>query len=151
MTALGGLQSDALARLSSGLAGLWNVGLAFTQPILTAGNIRSNAKPAEAAQQQTLLIYQQAIQQAFRDISDSLSAYRKDREFREQQELLTASAQDATCPAEIRYKNSAAGYLEVSTNDTNYFAAELNLAQAHLCELTDLVHLYNAFGGGWEH
>ncbi|HXO44518.1 MAG TPA: efflux transporter outer membrane subunit [Candidatus Cybelea sp.] len=150
LTALGGFQSDSLARLFSGPAGLWNVGPALTQPIFTAGKIRSNVKLAEATQQQASLTYQQTIQQAFRDVSDTLVAYQKDREYREQQELLTTSAQDATRLAQVRYENGVASYLEVLTNDTNYFSAELNLAQARLNELTDLVHLYDALGGGWE-
>jgi outer membrane protein, multidrug efflux system len=150
LTGTGGFQSDALSRLFSGPAGLWSFGPALTQPIFTAGKIRSNVKLVEAQHQQMLLTYQQTIQQAFRDVSDSLIAYQKDREFREQQELLTASAQDATRLADIRYKNGIASYLEVLTNETNSFSAELNLAQARLNELTDLVHVYNALGGGWE-
>ena len=150
LTALGGFQSDSLTRLFSGPAGLWNVGPALTQPIFTAGKIRSNVKLAKAADEQAALTYRQTIQQAFRDVSDALIAYQKDREFREQQELLSASAGDATRLAEVRYQNGVASYLEVLTNDTNYFSAELNLAQARLSELTDLVHLYNALGGGWQ-
>jgi multidrug efflux system outer membrane protein len=149
LTALGGFQSDSLSRLFSGPAGLWNVGPALTQPIFTAGKIRSNVKLARATEEQADLTYRQTIQQAFRDVSDALIAYQKDREYREQQELLTASARDATRLAEVRYQNGVASYLEVLTNDTNYFSAELNLAQARLSELTDLVHLYNALGGGW--
>jgi multidrug efflux system outer membrane protein len=150
LTALGGFQSDSLARLFTAPAGLWNVGPALTQPIFTAGKIHSNVKLAEANEQQAALTYQQTVQQAFRDVSDTLIAYQKDREYREQQELLTASAQDATHLAEVRYQSGVASYLEVLTNDTNYFSAELNLAQARLNELTDLVHLYDALGGGWE-
>ena len=150
LTGTGGFQSDALSRLFSGPAGLWNFGPALTQPIFTAGKIHSNVKLAEAQHQEELLVYQQSIQQAFRDVSDSLIAYQKDREFREQQELLATSAQDATRLAEIRYKNGISSYLEVLANETNSFSAELNLAQARLNELTDLVHLYNALGGGWE-
>jgi outer membrane protein, multidrug efflux system len=150
LTGTGGFQSDALSRLFSGPAGLWNYGPTLTQPIFTAGKIRSNVKLAEAQHQEELLTYQQTIQQAFRDVSDSLIAYQKDREFREQQELLAISAQDATRLAEIRYKNGISSYLEVLANETNSFSAELNLAQARLNELTDLVHLYNALGGGWE-
>jgi multidrug efflux system outer membrane protein len=150
LTGTAGFQSDALARLFSGPAGLWNFGPALTQPIFTAGKIHSNVKLAEAQQQQALLTYQQTIQQAFRDVSDSLIAYQKDREYREQQELLTASAEDATRLADIRYKNGVASYLEVLTNDTNYFSAELTVTQARSNELNDLVHIYNALGGGWE-
>jgi multidrug efflux system outer membrane protein len=41
-------------------------------------------------------------------------------------------------------------YLEVLTSETNYFSAEVGLAQAHLGELLALVQLYSALGGGWE-
>jgi hypothetical protein len=44
----------------------------------------------------------------------------------------------------------AASYLEVLTNDTNYFSAELALAQAQLNEVLALVQLYRALGGGWQ-
>jgi multidrug efflux system outer membrane protein len=97
-----------------------------------------------------VLAYQQTIQQAFQDVSDQLVAYRKHREFRQQQELLTVAARDAAQLSDVRYRGGAASYLEVLTNDTNYFSAELNLAQAQLNEVLALVQLYHALGGGWQ-
>jgi outer membrane protein, multidrug efflux system len=38
----------------------------------------------------------------------------------------------------------------VLTNETNYFNAELGLAQARLNELLALVDLYRNLGGGWQ-
>jgi multidrug efflux system outer membrane protein len=38
----------------------------------------------------------------------------------------------------------------VLTNETNYFSAELGLAQARLNELLALVQIYQALGGGWQ-
>jgi outer membrane protein, multidrug efflux system len=149
LTGTGGFQSPALVKLFTGPAGLWSFGPTLTVPIFTAGKIRSNVKLTEAQEQQALLIYQETIQQAFRDVSDSLIAYQKNREFREQQELLTAAAQDSARLSEIRYQAGVTSYLEVLTNDTNFFAAQLNLAQAQQNELTALVQVYNALGGGW--
>jgi multidrug efflux system outer membrane protein len=149
LTGTGGFQSLALAKLFTGPSSFWTVGPTLTVPIFTAGKIRSNVKLTEAQQQQALLTYEQTIQQAFRDVSDSLIAYQKNREFREQQELLTASAEDSAKLAQIRYQAGVTSYLEVLTNDTNYFAAQLNLAQAQQNELTALVQVYNALGGGW--
>ncbi len=40
--------------------------------------------------------------------------------------------------------------LEVLTNETNSFSAELGLAQAQANELIALVQLYQALGGGWQ-
>ena len=84
------------------------------------------------------------------DVADALIAYRKTREFREQQQLLVESAQDATRLSQMRYKGGAASYLEVLTNDTNYFSAELGLVQAQLDELLAFVQVYKSLGGGWE-
>src|SRR6267142_2221363 len=150
LTGSGGTESTALTHLFSGPSGFFTLTGALTQPIFAGGRIKSGVKLAEAQQREAALSYQQTIQQAFRDVSDSLIAYRKDQEFRRQQELLTASAQDAAHLSDLRYKGGATSYLEVLTNETNYFTAELNLAQAHLRELDALVQLYRALGGGWQ-
>jgi outer membrane protein, multidrug efflux system len=150
LTATSGFQSSALTSLFTGPAGLWNFGGSLAQPIFNGGRIRSNVKFTEARQQEAELVYQQTIQQAFRGVSDALVEYRKDREFREQQEQLTFSAQDAARLSETRYRGGAASYLEVLTNETNYFNAELGLAQAQLNELVALVRIYRNLGGGWQ-
>jgi multidrug efflux system outer membrane protein len=150
LTASSGYQSSALTSLFSGPAGLWSFGGALVQPIFTGGRIRSNVKFTEARQQEELLAYQQTVQQAFRGVSDALVEYRKGREFREQQRQLAVSAQDAAHLSEMRYRGGAASYLEVLTNETNYFAAELGLAQAQLNELVALVRVYRNLGGGWQ-
>lgn len=146
-----GFQSAALTNLFSGPAGTWNFGASLTQPIFTAGRLRSNVRLAEAQQQTALLFYQQTIQGAFRGVSDGLVAYRKSREFRAQQELLFGSAQDAARLSHMRYTGGVTGYLEVLTNETNAFSAELGLAQARLNELLAVVQLYQALGGGWQY
>jgi len=145
-----GFQSVALTNLFSGPAGTWDIGASLTQPIFTAGRLRSNVRLTEAQQQTSLLFYQQAIQGAFRSVSDALIAYRKTREFRAQEELLFQSAQDAARLSHMRYTGGVTGYLEVLTNETNAFSGELGLVQAQLNELLALVQLYEALGGGWQ-
>jgi outer membrane protein, multidrug efflux system len=150
LTASPGFQSAALSNLFSGPSGLWSFSGSITQPIFTAGKLRSGVRLAEAQQQEALLTYQQTIQGAFRDVSNALVAYRKDQEFRAQQELLARSAEDAAQLSGRRYSSGTTSYLEVLTNETNYFSAELGLAQARLNELLALVQIYQALGGGWQ-
>jgi multidrug efflux system outer membrane protein len=150
LTANSGFQSSALSSLFTGPAGLWNFGGSLAQPIFAGGRIRSNVRFTEARQQEAALAYQQTIQQAFLGVSDALVEYRKDREFREQQEQLAFSAQDAARLSETRYRGGATSYLEVLTNETNYFNAELGLAQSQLNELLGLVRIYRNLGGGWQ-
>jgi len=150
LTGAGGFQSSALTSLFSGPAGFWNAGAQLAQPIFTGGRIRSGVRLSKAQQQEAELFYKQTIQQAFRDISDSLIAYTKNQEFRQQQDLLTKAAEDATRLSDVRYRGGAASYLEVLDSDTRYFSARLSLAQAELNERLALVQVYNALGGGWE-
>jgi outer membrane protein, multidrug efflux system len=150
LTGTGGYQSSALTSLFTGPEGLWNFGGSFTQPIFEGGRLKSNVRLAEAQREQMLLTYQQAIQGAFRDVSNALVAYRKNREFRIQEEKLTESAQDAAKLSEQRFKAGATDYLEVLTNETNYFNDQLTLAQAQNNEVQALVQLYQALGGGWQ-
>jgi multidrug efflux system outer membrane protein len=150
LTAVAGYQSLALTSLFSGPAGFWNFGGQLLQPIFTGGRIRSNVRLTEAQEQEDVLIYQQSIQQAFREVSDSLVAYRKNQEFRAQQQLLTAAAEDATRLSVVRYRGGVTSYLEVLDSDTRQFDAQLGLARAQLNERLALVQLYNALGGGWQ-
>jgi outer membrane protein, multidrug efflux system len=149
LTGTAGYQSTALTNLFTGPAGIWTLAGSFTQPIFEGGRLKSNVRLAEAQREQLLLTYQQAIQGAFRDVSNALVAYRKNREFRVQQEHLVEAAQDAARLSEVRFKAGTADYIEVLTNNTNTFTAELGLAQAQGNELTALVQLYQALGGGW--
>jgi outer membrane protein TolC len=121
---------------------------ALTQPIFQGGRLKNNVRFAEAQREQQLLTYQQTIQGAFRDVSNALVGYRKLRKFRLEQEQLVASAQDAAQLSQTRFTAGKTDYLEVLTNETNAFTAELNLAQPRGNELLALVPLYQALGGG---
>jgi multidrug efflux system outer membrane protein len=145
-----GFETAALTSLFSGPTGAWTYGASLTQPIFTAGKIHSNVRFAEAQRQGALLFYEQTIQGAFRSVSDALIANRKSKEFRTQQELLFQSAQDAARLSHMRYNGGVTGYLEVLTNETNAFSAELELVQAQLNELLAMVQVYQALGGGWQ-
>ena len=150
LTGSAGFETPALTSLFTGPAGLWTFAGSLSQPIFEGGRIKSNVRFTEAQREQFLLAYQQAIQGAFRDVSNALVAYRKDREFRIQQEQLLNSAQDAARLSQVRFKAGTTDYLEVLTNETNSFTAALGLAQAQGNELTALVQLYQALGGGWQ-
>jgi multidrug efflux system outer membrane protein len=150
LTGTAGYESPSLTNLFTGPAGLWTLAAAFTQPIFEGGRLKNGVRLSQAQEQQMVLTYEQTIQGAFRDVSNALVAYRKDREFRVQQQNLLASAQDAANLSNQRFDAGTTDYLEVLTNETNAFSAELGLAQAQGNELIALVQLYQALGGGWQ-
>ena len=150
LTGTSGFISSALVNLFTKPAGSWVAAASVAEPLFTAGKLQANVRLAEAQQRQALLVYQQTIQSAFRDVSDALVAYQKTREVREQQELLAGAAQDSARLAHVRYDGGSTPYLEVLTNETNYLDAELSLSQSRLNEMLSLVQIYSALGGGWQ-
>src|SRR6266849_1542479 len=150
LTGLGGLESNALHHFITAPAETWYAAFNVSQPLFQGGALRSQLRLARANWQEEVLSYQQTVQNALEQVSNSLIASQKDREFREQQELLTQAAQQTDQLSEVLYKNGGASYLQVLTSETNYFSAELNLVQAQLNERLALVQLYQAVGGGWQ-
>src|ERR1700731_3266549 len=150
LTGLGGLESNALHKFISQPSETWYGAFNVSQPVFQGGALRSQLRLARAHWQEASLSYQQTVQNALEQVSNSLVASEKDREFREQQELLTNAAQQTDQLSEVLYKNGGASYLQVLTSETNYFSAELNLVQAQLNERLALVQLYQTLGGGWQ-
>jgi outer membrane protein, multidrug efflux system len=150
LTGTGGLESNALHQFITQPSETWSAAAGVTQPVFQGGALRSGLRLARANWQEAVFSYQQSVQNALEQVSNSLIASQKNREFREQQELLTQAAQQTDQFSEVLYKNGGASYLQVLTSETNYFSAELNLVQAQLNERLALVQLYQALGGGWQ-
>jgi multidrug efflux system outer membrane protein len=150
LTGLLGFQSDQLSGLFSGPARIWQFVPQVTQPIFTAGRLRSNVRLAEAQQQIALVQYERAIYTAFREVSDALIQYQKVREIRAQQALLVATLRDRSRMSYVRYEGGIDTLLNALDADRDLFAAELGLAQSERNELLTLVLLYRALGGGWQ-
>ena len=71
------------------------------------------------------------------------------REFREQQARCSPPSRTRAGSRRC-VRGGATSYLEVRDADTRLFDAELGLAQAELSELSALVEIYRALGGGWQ-
>ena len=146
---LGG-QGTQLSSLFSGPSAVWNFTPQVTQPIFTAGRLKSNVKLTEALRDSALIRYEKTIQTAFTEVSDALIAHQRVRESREQQELLVAALQDRTRLAYVRYRGGVDTLLNALDADRDLFQAELTLSQIRLNELVSVVQLYKALGGGWD-
>lgn len=146
---LGG-DSTALSSLFTGAGSVWGFAPQITQPIFTAGRLKSNVKLNKAQQEAAIVSYQSIVQGAFREVSDALIAYRKSREERAQQELLVQTLQERSRLAYLRYEGGVDSLLNALDADRDYFESQITLAQIKLDELTAVVQLYRALGGGWQ-
>ncbi|HEF4760947.1 TPA: efflux transporter outer membrane subunit [Pseudomonas putida] len=149
LTGVLGSVSNQLSDLFTGPAATWSYGVAGSMPIFTAGGIAGQVQQAEAFQQQTLLIYQQAIQSAFRDVEDALIASSKSREQMASQGRQVEALRTYARFARLRYDNGYTDYIEVLDAERSLFDAELNYTRTRAVVFTSMVNLYKATGGGW--
>jgi len=145
-----GFESTSLTGLFKGSQGIWGLIPELSQPIFTAGRLKSNVRFTQAQRDLLLVDYERTIQNAFREVSDSLIAYRKTREVRGQRELLVETLRDRARLAYLRYNGGVSNLLEALDADRNLFDAELSLAQVRRDELLTVVQLYKSLGGGWQ-
>ena len=146
---LGG-QSSQLANLFSEPNRTWTCAPQITQPIFTAGRLKSNVKLSEAERNQAEVAYEKAVQTAFREVSDALIAHQRNRESRQEQERLVSALEDRKRLAYVRYRGGVDTHLNALDADRDLFQAELALARLCYNELVSVVQLYKALGGGWQ-
>ena len=130
--------------------GVGTYAAAASQPVFEGGALRNNLRYARSEERQALIGYQQTIQRALGDVSDSLIGYDKYHSVRERQEQSVKDLQESVNVSLMRYKGGTATYLSVLDSQRSLFAAELTLAQARNNEYQSLVQLYKALGGGWK-
>src|ERR1041385_8809630 len=104
LTGLLGFESGQLCAIFNGPSRAWTFVPQITQPIFTAGRLKSNVKFARAQQELAVVQYEQTIQTSFREVSDALVQYRKVKEIRTQQELLVTTLRDRERLAYLRYE-----------------------------------------------
>lgn len=146
---LGGA-STQLTSLFSANHTTWNLSPQVTQPIFTAGRIKSGVRFTEAQRERLLIRYEKAIQTAFAEVSDALISHQRVRERRERQAALVATLEDRVRLAYLRYRGGVDTQLNALDADRDLFEAQLNLAGIRLEELLTVVQLYKALGGGWQ-
>ena len=130
--------------------GVGTYAAALSQPVFEGGALRNNLRYARSEARQAMIGYQQTIQRAFGDVSDSLIGYDKYHSVRERQEQSVRDLQESVNVSLMRYKGGTATYLSVLDSQRSLFAAELTLAQARNNEYQSLVQLYKVLGGGWK-
>jgi multidrug efflux system outer membrane protein len=149
LTGFFGVESVALSDLFTGPSRIWQLGPTVTLPIFNAGRNRANLQLTEARQREALLRYEQAIQQAFREVEDALVAHRKAREGLAEQDAAVRASRAALEIAELRYTGGRTSYLDVLIAQRTLLAAEVTQTRTLRGQLVAVVRLYRALGGGW--
>src|SRR5262245_12028685 len=150
LTGSGGYQNFEISdNFFKSAGGVYGFGGSLVQPIFNAGGLLANYKASKAQREAAILSYQKSVQEAFRDVADSLIGYQKAKEYRVQREIFATTLRDQLRLANMRYEGGVSSYLEVLDTERQALDAELTYAQAHLGELDSVIRVYKALGGGW--
>ncbi|HWX27661.1 MAG TPA: efflux transporter outer membrane subunit [Steroidobacteraceae bacterium] len=150
LTGSGGSLSVPFGHLFTAPAAEWSAGVGLIQPLLSVQSNLYQVQLADARKREALYQYQKTVQGAFQDVADALVAYEKFGEQERQQASQVDALRRARAIALGRYRTGYASYFDVIQADRDLFTAELALAQAYANDLSALVHLYSALGGGWQ-
>ncbi|MCH8616590.1 efflux transporter outer membrane subunit [Sphingomonas sp. SM33] len=149
LTGLFGFASGSLGSLFTGPARTWSFTGDVAGPIYTGGGLTAAVDQAEARRDQSLANYEQVVQNAFRDVDDSLVAVQQSAQFRDALARRVATLTRGVELANERYENGYSDYLEVLDTERSLFNAELQYASARGDYQRALVNVYRALGGDW--
>lgn len=126
----------------------WSYGPTINLPIFDFGARRGNLTVAEARENIAIADYERTIQVSFQEVSDALAGRRFLSEQVQAQQRQTAAQRRLAELARRRYSEGVVAYIEVLDAERNLFAAEQALLQVRRAEVSNLVSLYIALGGG---
>lgn len=145
---LGGVSSE-LAALADSEGRSSGLVAGLLAPIFEFGANRRRVEVSESQMRQTVIAYEKAVLDAFREVEDalvSLETAGRRLALREQQ---VEAQREVLRLAEMRWEGGVTSYFEVLDAQRSLLAAELDLSGTRRERLVALVQLYKALGGGW--
>ena len=146
-----GTQAGALKNLFTGPGVVWGLAASLLQPLIGLKAIEANVDAQTARRNEVLVNYTQAVQGAFRDAHDALSANDTTRDALAAQSERAMKLQQALELAQLRYTSGYSPYLEVLDAQRQLLQAQtLQIIAARNVRLS-LVDFAKAVGGGWDY
>jgi multidrug efflux system outer membrane protein len=119
-------------------------------PIFNGGKLRSNVKMSEARKEEMLANYGKTIIHSLKEVSDALLQVQKLKDIVDREKETEKAARTAFELSDQLYNAGYASYLDVINAQALLFQSQVSLSQAQSDELTAMVTLYSALGGGWK-
>jgi outer membrane protein, multidrug efflux system len=150
LTGLLGGESKELSSLLGAPARIWSLGFALNLPIFDGGKLSARLEAAKAQEQQALIGYQRAVQNAFRDVNDALATLRQTNENIQQQTERLSALTRIQQLVTARFSAGQISQLEVLEQERLVLEAHNNLIRSKLTNLKASVDFIKALGGGWQ-
>ena len=117
--------------------------------LFDAGRLRQNLHISEAQQEQAFITYQQTILTALEEVENALISLKRNSLRRELLDQAALSAASAASLAASEYQAGTIDYQTLQETERTRLSAEDSAASARAAELSSLITLYKAAGGGW--
>lgn len=148
LTAGIGTASNAMADLFQSGFGTWSFVPQMTLPIFQGGRNMANLDLSHARKNIQVATYEKAIQTAFKEVSDALSARATLEDQIAAQDNFLRAQQDRMRLTQLRYDNGVASSLDLLDAQRELFSAQQALIQARQLRFNNAIDLYRALGGG---
>ncbi|HZL13038.1 MAG TPA: efflux transporter outer membrane subunit [Verrucomicrobiae bacterium] len=149
ITASAGTSSAQLAGLFAGGSGAWLFNPQITIPIFEAGRNKANLDVAQIEKLIQIANYEKAIQTAFREVADALTAKKFLDEQLADETALVKAEQRRYDLSDVRYRNGVDNYLTVLLAQQDLYNSQETLITTRFSRLANLIALYQTLGGGW--
>jgi multidrug efflux system outer membrane protein len=149
LTALYGGEAGKIGDVFKNGFSVWNVVGTVSGPLFQGGNLLEQYEAQQAFWDETIAQYHQTIVQAYREVADALAAQSELVGERIAREKQVAALKEAVELSLLRYRGGRATYLDVLNAEQELYPAEEALAQTQQDQLSAVVTLYKALGGGW--
>ena len=150
LTAAGGQESTAFHNLISINASTFLLQPQINVPIFTAGRIRARVDQARAEQQAQAHLYQGTVIGAFRDVSNALAFRTAAQTAGQDQKHIVEQQADIAMLERRRLQAGVSSAIVAIRADEAELEAKRTLAADREEQLTSVVQLYRALGGGWQ-
>ncbi len=144
----GGADTD-IERLVKHSGQVWGIAGSVSGPLFQGGRLLSIFRGSEAAWDEAVAQYLQTAISAFSEVSTTLVSHDKLKAVRVEKERQVNALQTAVDLSLERYNEGIATYYEVLQAQQELFPAQLTLARTQRDQLSTVVQLYAALGGGW--
>ncbi|MXO07348.1 efflux transporter outer membrane subunit [Flavobacterium sp. HBTb2-11-1] len=149
LAAIAGFASADLSNLFLGSSYLQNASGGIAGPIFAFGKNKRRVEINRQQAEQYKFLYQKTYIDAVSEVEQSIQNVRT---YQEEWKARNRQVQAALINYKLsheRYDSGYVSYLEVLDVETNLFNAQLSLAQLSERQLSSMVELYKALGGGW--
>jgi len=146
LTGIVGFASTALTSLFSGGAFNYSVAPTASYPIFQAGAGRAGVRFTQAQRDAALAQYEQAIQAAFREVSDALARRGTIGDQLAAQVRFTEAAADTLNLVDARYRGGLDSFLSSLDAQRQLYTAQRTLVTTRLTGTANAVSLYRSLG-----